>query len=228
MDIMNILLLEDDVAAAQHIIQGMTELGHDVRWVETGDAAAAALRARIFDVAIIDRMVPGLDGLAVVASARASGCETPVLMLTALGGLEDRVEGLDSGADDYLAKPYAFVELAARVHALARRPPATQNVSTLSVAGIDMNLLRREVRRDGRPVDLQPREFRLLEHLLRNADRVVTKTMLLESVWRFDFDPKTSVVETLVSRLRAKLNEGHAEDAIKTIRGSGYMIRARG
>lgn len=225
---MKILLLEDDAAAAQHIIRGMTELGHEVRWLSSGSEAAHELLVDNCDVAIIDRMVPGLDGLSLVRVMRAAGCETPVLMLTALGGLEDRVEGINQGADDYLAKPYAFVELSARVHALARRPNATLATKTLAAGGIEMNLLRREVTREGRPIDLQPREFLLLEQLLRHADRVVTKSMLLERVWRFDFDPRTSVVETLVSRLRAKLNEGFANDAIQTVRGSGYMIRTHG
>lgn len=223
---MRILLLEDDCQAAEHILVGMAALGHDVRWAQAGDDALALLLAEAFDVAIVDRMVPALDGLSVVRRIRAAGCATPVLMLTALGGLEDRVEGLEGGADDYLAKPYAFTELVARINALARRP--RPDASRLRAGGIEMNLLRREVRREGRKIDLQPREFRLLEQLLRNADRVVTKTMLLESVWDFDFDPRTSVVETQMSRLRAKLNEGFARDAIQTLRGTGYMIAADG
>lgn len=225
---MKILLLEDDAEAARHIIDGMSGLGHDVHWFSAGGEAARELLVGKYDVAIIDRMVPGLDGLSLVRVVRAAGCETPVLMLTALGGLEDRVEGINEGADDYLAKPHAFSELSARVHALARRPAATLATKTLAVGAIEMNLLRREVTREGRPIDLQPREFLLLEQLLRHADRVVTKSMLLETVWNFDFDPRTSVVETLISRLRAKLNQGFASDAIQTVRGAGYMIRTHG
>lgn len=223
---MDILLLEDDAQAAEHILRGMSELGHDVVWFAEGRGAATCLLSRPFDVAIVDRMVPGLDGLSLVREIREAGCDTAVLMLTALGGVEDRVEGLTGGADDYLTKPYAFSELAARVQALARRPSARIAESKLCAGGIELNLLRREARRNGRLIDLQPREFRLLEQLVRNADRVVTKTMLLERIWKFDFDPRTSVVETLVSRLRAKINGEGEDDAIQTVRGSGYMIRA--
>lgn len=222
---MNVLLLEDDAAAAAHIERGLGELGHRVRWTANGLDAQAEITAQGFDVAIIDRMVPGLDGLSLVRRIRDGGAHLPVLMLTALGGVEDRVEGLNSGADDYLAKPFAFTELVARLNALARRPPATVEITTLAARDIEMNLLRRDVRRGGRTIALQPREFRLLEQLLRHADRVVTKTMLLESVWDFDFDPRTNVVETQMSRLRAKLNEGFADDAIQTVRSAGYMIR---
>ncbi len=223
---MNILLLEDDREAAAHILKGLGELGHMVRWTGTGEGAYAEIYDRTFDVAILDRMVPGLDGLSLVRQLRAEGQSLPVLMLTALTGVEDRVEGLDGGADDYLAKPFAFVELAARLNALARRPQATADVTMLRAQDIEMNLLRREVTRGGRSIDLQPREFRLLEQLLRHSDRVVTKTMLLESVWDFDFDPRTNVVETQVSRLRTKLNVAFPVDAIQTVRGAGYMIRS--
>jgi two-component system OmpR family response regulator len=225
---MNVLLLEDDRTAAAHIERGLGELGHRVCWAGNGLDAHAEMAAHHFDVAIIDRMVPGLDGLSLVRRIRAEGASLPVLMLTARGGVEDRVEGLEGGADDYLAKPFAFVELVARLNALARRPQATVEIITLTAQDIVMNLLRREVRRGDRPIDLQPREFRLLEQLLRYADRVVTKTMLLESVWDFDFDPRTNVVETQMSRLRTKLNEGFARDAIQTVRGAGYMIRSDG
>jgi len=222
----NVLLLEDDRTSADHIRSGLGRLGHDVLWFSNGADAYAGLDDASFDLAIVDRMVPGLDGLSLVRRMREEGRVTPVLMLTALGGVEDRVAGLDGGADDYLAKPFAFVELVARVNALARRPAATGDVAILRAQDIEMNLIRREVMRSGRKVDLQAREFRLLEHFLRHADRVVTKTMLLEAVWNFDFDPRTNVVETQVSRLRTKLNEGFAQDAIQTIRGAGYMVRS--
>jgi two-component system OmpR family response regulator len=222
---MNILLLEDDRTAAAHIMRGLGELGHLVRWSTNGDEAYAEIENRNFDVAVVDRMVPGTDGLSLVRRLRAEGKSLPVLMLTALGGVEDRVTGLDGGADDYLTKPFAFVELIARLNALARRPQTSTEIVTLRAQDIEMNLLRREVTRGGRAIDLQQREFRLLEQLLRHSDRIVTKTMLLESVWDFDFDPRTNVVETQMSRLRAKLNEFSDTDAIQTIRGSGYMIR---
>jgi two-component system, OmpR family, response regulator len=224
----NILLLEDDATAAAHIRRGLGELGHQVQWLTNGLAARDAFSDDHFDVAIIDRMVPGLDGLSLVRQIRAAGHSVPVLMLTAIDGVEDRVAGLDGGADDYLAKPYAFSELVARLNALARRPQAVTEIISLHAQDIEMNLLRREVHRAGRPVDLQPREFRLLEQLLRNSDRIVTKTMLLERVWDFDFDPRTNVVETQISRLRTKLNEGFEIDAIQTVRGAGYMIRSNG
>ncbi|MBA2934324.1 response regulator transcription factor [Sphingomonas sp. CGMCC 1.13654] len=225
---MNVLLLEDDRGAAAHIQHGLSGLGHLVHLATDGRAAYADLCDRDFDVAVIDRMVPGMDGLSMVRRLRADGNSTPVLILTALSMVEDRIEGLEGGADDYLAKPFAFTELVARINALARRPQKTTDIAHLRAQDIEMNLLRREVTRAGRMIDLQPREFRLLEQLLRHGDRIVTKTMLLETVWDFDFDPRTNVVETQVSRLRTKLNEGFANDAIQTVRGSGYMIRTVG
>jgi len=222
----NILLLEDDRTAADHIRNGLGALGHDVLWFSDGADAYAGLDDTHCDLAIVDRMVPGLDGLSLVGRMRAEGRTTPVLMLTALGGVEDRVAGLDGGADDYLAKPFAFVELVARVNALIRRPTASADATVLRANDIELNLIRREATRGNRTIDLQQREFRLLEQLLRNVDRVVTKTMLLETVWNFDFDPRTNVVETQVSRLRTKLNEGFAHNAIQTVRGSGYMVRS--
>jgi two-component system OmpR family response regulator len=171
-------------------------------------------------------MMPGLDGLAVLKRLRAADVTTPALMLTALGRIEDRVSGLEAGADDYLVKPFAFSELAARVHALGRRR-APQTVTTrLSVGPVEMDLLAREVRRDGDAIALQPKEFRLLEELMRHADEFVTRTMLLERVWDFHFDPQTKIVETHISRLRSKLNEGGRPDLIETERGVGYRIKA--
>jgi two-component system OmpR family response regulator len=170
-------------------------------------------------------MLPGLDGLSLIKALRAAGNMTPALMLTALGGIADRVEGLEEGADDYLVKPFAFSELAARVHALGRRPTAQTEASLLAIGGIELDLHRRVVTRDGRRIVLQPREFALLAELMRNPHRVMTRTMLLERVWDFDFDPKTNIVETHLSRLRSKLNAGFADDAIETVRGAGYMVR---
>jgi two-component system OmpR family response regulator len=171
-------------------------------------------------------MLPEIDGLAIVRTIRASGVKTPVLLLTALGGIDDRVEGLEVGADDYLAKPFAFAELLARVNALARRPPPQDTPTVLKVADLEMDLLGRTVTRGGERVELQPREFQLLEFLMRHAGRVVTRTMLLEGVWEFHFDPKTNIVETHVSRLRSKVDRGHDVELIHTLRGARYCIRA--
>ena len=170
-------------------------------------------------------MLPGLDGLAMVKTIRDAGIKAPVLFLTARGGIDDRVEGLEAGGDDYLTKPFAFSELMARLNALARRPPLTAVQTVLRVADLQMDLIARQVKRGNQRVDLQPREFQLLEYLMRNAGRVVTRTMLLEHVWDFHFDPKTKIVETHISRLRAKVDRGANQELIHTIRGSGYVIR---
>jgi two-component system OmpR family response regulator len=178
-----------------------------------------------YDVMIVDRMLPGLDGLGIVKTARAAGVTTPVLFLTTMGGIEDRVEGLAVG-DDYLVKPFAFAELLARINALARRPPIAQVPTVLRVADLEMDLIGRKVRRAHQEIDLQPREFRLLEYLMRNAGRVVTRTMLLEHVWEFHFEPKTNIVETHISRLRSKIDRGFDTELLETVRGSGYLLRA--
>jgi two-component system, OmpR family, response regulator len=175
---------------------------------------------------VIDRMLPGTDGLSLVRILRGAGIRTPVLFLTTMGGIDDRVEGLEAGGDDYLVKPFAFSELLARLQALARRPPLAEAPTVLTVGDLVMDLLKRRVTRRGEPIELQPREFRLLEYLMRHADQVVTRTMLLEQVWDFHFDPKTSVVETHISRLRAKVDKPFDADLIHTVRGAGYAIRA--
>ncbi|WP_313958591.1 ATP-binding protein [Novosphingobium sp. 9] len=216
---MNVLVLEDDEELASFIISGLGEAGHKVHRSSDGHDAYAVLMGTALDVAVIDRMVPGLDGLSVVRRARKEGCQTPVLLLTALGGIEDRVEGLQAGADDYLVKPFAFSEFEARLDALARRPPITASVDVLEVGDIRMDLRRRQVWRAGGLVDLQPREFSLLEQLMRSADRVLSRTMLLDRVWNFGFDPQTNIVETHMSRLRSKLNERGNYNAIRTVRG---------
>jgi len=223
---MRILIAEDDIETAGFVERGLGELGHTVTVVGQGNDALHLALTEEFDLIVLDRMLPGLDGLSVVRRIRSADITAPVLMLTALGKIEDRVEGLDAGADDYLVKPFAFSELAARVNALGRRPPPQATVTNLVAAGIEMNLLSREVRRDGKLVPLQPREFQLLEELLRHAGEFVTRTMLLEHVWNFHFDPQTKIVETHVSRLRAKLNEGGLPDPIETVRGVGYRVRA--
>src|SRR6266581_1162468 len=178
-----------------------------------------------FDLLIVDRMIPGLDGLNLVKSLRAAGHHTPVLFLTALGGVEDRVSGLNAGGDDYLVKPFAFSELVARVAALGRRPRAAAAETRLQVHDLELDLLSRTVRRCGQPIELQPREFRLLEYLMRHAGQIVTRTMLLEHVWEYHFDPQTNVIDVHISRLRAKIDKGFERPLLHTIRGAGYMIR---
>ena len=225
---MRILLVEDDKKTAAHVARGLTEAGHVCDVLADGrDGLYAAMRDP-YDVIIADRMVPGLDGLSMVKSARAGGIKTPVIFLTSIGGVDDRVEGLEAGGDDYLVKPFAFSELLARVHALNRRPPPREQQAVLRVADLEMDLVKRQVRRCGEPIDLQPREFRLLEVLMRGEGRVITRTMLLERVWDFHFDPKTSVVETHISRLRAKIDKPFGVPLLHTIRNIGYSLHAPG
>jgi two-component system, OmpR family, response regulator len=219
-----ILVAEDDAQTAEFIKRGLDELGHNVVEVCNGADALHLLLIEQFDVAVLDRMLPVTDGLSVVRRIRAADIDVPTLLLTALGRIEDRVDGLEAGADDYLVKPFAFSELAARVNALARRKPLQFEVTRLEHGGITMDLLRRQVSRDGEVVPLQPREYRILEELLREGGKVVTRTMLLERVWNYHFDPQTNIVETHISRLRSKLNEGGKPDLIETVRGVGYRM----
>ena len=212
---MRILIVEDDNETNRFVARGLAELGHHVVTSTDGRDGLFQATGDQFDALIVDRMLPGLDGLSLIKALRAAGNMTPALMLTAVGGIADRVEGLEGGADDYLVKPFAFSELAARVHALGRRPAAQTEASVLVIGGIELDLHRRFVTRDGRRIVLQPREFALLAELMRNPRRV----------WDFDFDPKTNIVETHLSRLRSKLNAGFDDDAIETVRGAGYMIR---
>jgi two-component system OmpR family response regulator len=221
-----ILLVEDDPETADYVLLGLRELGHNTVVVKNGRDGLLRASAEGWDVLIIDRMLPGLDGVTLVRTLRAGGIETPVLFLTTLGGIDDRVTGLNAGGDDYLMKPFAFVELTARIAALSRRPRRMAPERTLKVADLIMDVMAHTVHRGREVINLQPREFRLLEYLLRHAGEVVTRTMLLESVWEFHFDPRTSVVETHISRLRGKIDKGHDVELIQTIRGSGYCIRA--
>lgn len=223
---MRILIAEDDREMAEFVGRGLSELGHNVVTARNGTDALHLGATEDFDLLILDRMMPGADGLSIVRRLRAANIATPTLMLTALGRIEDRVDGLEAGADDYLVKPFAFSELAARVHALGRRAKPQAVTTKLAAGPIQMDLLSREVRRDGQLVLLQPREFRVLEELMRHAGEFVTRTMLLERVWDFHFDPQTKIVETHISRLRSKLNEGDLPDRIETVRGVGYRIRA--
>jgi two-component system OmpR family response regulator len=221
---MKILVIEDDAETASYIANGMKEHGHVVDVAATGRDGLFLASAESYDLMIVDRMLPELDGLSIVKTIRGAGLRTPVLFLTALGGVDDRVTGLDAGGDDYLVKPFAFSELLARVNALSRRPPMTESETVLRVDDVEMDLLKRVVSRSGRKLDLQPREFRLLEYLLRHAGQVVTRTMLLEQVWDFHFDPHTNVVETHMSRLRAKMDKPFDKPMIHTVRGAGYSL----
>ncbi|WP_288935698.1 response regulator transcription factor [uncultured Sphingomonas sp.] len=222
---MRILIVEDDAETSDYLAQGLSQAGHHVVTSADGPDGLFKATGNAFDALVVDRMLPGLDGLSLVKALRAAGSTTPILMLTAVGGISDRVEGLEGGADDYLVKPFAFSELAARLNALARRPAPRVEPHVLKTADIVLDLDRRTVERAGRRIQLQPREFSLLAELMRNPRRVMTRTMLLERVWDFDFDPKTNIVETHLSRLRSKLNLGFDVDAIETVRGAGYMIR---
>jgi two-component system OmpR family response regulator len=221
---MRVLLAEDDAETAQFVERGLLGLGHDVTVASDGPGALRLGSAQSFDAIILDRMLPGLAGLDVLRALRAKAVPVPVLILTALGGVLDRVDGLEAGADDYLVKPFEFVELAARLNALGRRPPLADRTTRLEAGDITLDLLRREVLRDGKPIHLQPREFGLLEQLMRHAGRIVTRKMFLELVWGFDFDPQTNIVESHLSRLRAKLRESAGGDPIETVRGAGYRM----
>ncbi len=221
---MKILVIEDDQETALYIANGLTEEGYVVDIRADGQEGLMQALNETYEVLIVDRMLPGLDGLSLVRKIRAEKVKTPVLFLSALGEIGQRVEGLEVGGDDYLSKPFAFLELKARIEALRRRPPLQTVDARLRIGDLEMDLLARKVRRGEVPIDLQPREFRLLEFLMRNAGRVVTRTMLLEQVWEFYFDPRTSVVETHISRLRSKINKGFTHHLIHTVRGVGYRM----
>lgn len=222
---MRILLIEDDVEAADYIVQGLRDEGHELHVSPEGRNGLFRATGEDWDLLIIDRMLPGLEGLTLTRTLRAGGITTPVLFLTALGGIDDRVTGLNAGGDDYLVKPFALAELVARVYALGRRRQCIAPETLLRVADLEVDLLARSVQRTGEPVELQPREYELLEFLIKHAGQVVTRTMLLEGVWGFHFDPRTNLVESHISRLRSKINNGRP-DLIETVRGSGYCLRA--
>ncbi|MEZ5877890.1 MAG: response regulator transcription factor [Tepidamorphaceae bacterium] len=223
---MKILLVEDDAEAARYIVKGLNEAGHACDHASDGDAGLEMAGVGGYDVAIIDRMLPKLGGLDIVLAMRDGGDTTPVLILSALGEVDDRVTGLRAGGDDYLAKPYAFSELLARVETLARRNSgAASGDVKLSVADLTLDRLSRKVVRDGQPILLQPREFRLLEYLMRHAGQVVTRTMLLEGVWDYHFDPQTNVIDVHISRLRGKIDKDFDVPLLHTVRGAGYVLR---
>ncbi len=225
---MRLLLLEDDAATRGYLDTVLAAAGHVVDNCASGPDAIFLGSSNDYAVLILDRMVPGIDGLGVLKALRAAGVQTPALFLTAMGGIDDRVEGLEAGADDYLVKPFAATELLARVNALARRPAVTTVITRRQVADLELDLVKRIVTRAGRRIDLQAQEFRLLDYLMAHAGEIVTRTMLLENVWSFHFDPQTNVIESHISRLRAKVDRGFTPELIHTVRGAGYRIDALG
>jgi two-component system, OmpR family, response regulator len=223
---MRILVVEDDRDAASWLIKGLREAGHVADHAPDGEDGLNMAREKVHDAIIIDRMLPKLDGLTLIRRLREEGIHTPVLILSALGDVDEKVKGLRAGGDDYLGKPYSFAELLARIEGLARRNTSEPQLTRLNVLDLEMNLLTRTVTRSGKPILLQPREFKLLEYLMRNAGHVVTRTMLLENVWDYHFDPQTNVIDVHISRLRTKIDKGFPEPMLQTVRGAGYMIRA--
>jgi len=221
---MKILVVEDDADAATFLVKGLRQAGHSVDHALDGNTGKNMAETGAYDAYVIDRMLPGMDGLTMLETLRADGDETPALFLSALGEVDDRVAGLQAGGDDYLVKPYAFSELIARVEALGRRR-GPQNIQTrYAVGDLEMDILTRTVRRSGKKIDLQPREFRLLEYLMRHSGQVVTRTMLLENVWEYHFDPQTNVIDVHISRLRSKIDKDFDKPLLKTIRGAGYTL----
>jgi len=223
---MRVLVIEDDAEMAGFIEKVLVEAGHEVDKASDGELGLEKARSQEFDAMVVDRMLPQKDGLTLLKEFRDAGGTTPALFLSALGDVQNKVQGLKAGAEDYLAKPFAPAELAARVEALGRRTPSQETPVTVLKAGdLEMNLLTRKVTRAGKKIDLQPREFRLLEYLMRHAGQVVTRTMLLEKVWDYNFDPQTNVIDVHVSRLRAKIDKEFDEPLLHTVRGAGYRLQ---
>jgi two-component system OmpR family response regulator len=223
---MRILIVEDDLEAAEAMARGLTEAGHACERAADGEEGLTAARAGEFDVMVVDRMMPRMNGVQLVEALRREGDHTPVLFLSALGEGSDRVDGLQAGGDDYLVKPYAFPELIARIEALARRRDTGSVQTLLKVGELEMDLIARTVHRAGKEIDLQPREFQLLEFMMRHAGQSVTRTMLLEKVWHYHFDPQTNVIDVHVSRLRSKIDKGFERPMLQTVRGAGYRLDA--
>jgi two-component system OmpR family response regulator len=222
---MRILVVEDDLETARYISKGLRESGHTIDHSADGRDGLFLATENSYDLLIMDRMLPGLDGLSIIRALRAAHHRTPILILSALGEVDDRVQGLRSGGDDYLIKPFAFSELLARLEALARRHDSNAADAVLKVGDLEMDRLAHKVSREGRTLDLQPREFRLLEYLMRHANQVVTRTMLLENVWDYHFDPQTNVIDVHVSRLRGKIDRDFHQPLLHTVRGTGYCLR---
>jgi two-component system OmpR family response regulator len=223
---MRILVIEDDLEAAAYLVRGLRESGHIVDHAADGEEGLTLGLSSPYDVMIVDRMLPRRDGLSVVTTLRAEGISTPVLILSALGEVDDRIMGLKAGGDDYLTKPYSFAELLARIEVLVRRSNPDQVRTRLQVIDLEVDLLARKVVRAGQEIDLQPREFRLLEYLMKHAGQVVTRTMLLENVWEYHFAPHTNVIDVHISRLRAKIDKNFRQPLLHTVRGAGYSLRA--
>ena len=225
---MRVLIIEDDQEVSSYIRRGLAQAGWNVDIADNGKDGLMMATTEAYDALIVDRMLPGVEGLTLIRTLRASENVTPTLILSALGEVDDRVKGLQAGGDDYLVKPFAFSELLARLEALIRRTKSAgnQNETTLALADLEVDLLKREVRRDGQKIDLQPREFQLLEFLLRHAGQVVTRTMLLEGVWNYHFDPQTNVIDVHISRLRGKIDKGFDKPLLHTVRGAGYRLSA--
>ena len=222
---MRVLLIEDDADVAAYIEKSLGEAGHTVDLAHDGSNGLGLATTEDYDIMIIDRMLPGVDGLTVVKSVRAAGIHSPILILSALGEVDDRVDGLKAGADDYLPKPFAFSELDARLEALQRRSASGLSMETvLKVGDLELDQLSRTASRAGHAIELQPREYRLLEYLMRHTGQVVTRTMLLEHVWDYHFDPQTNVIDVHISRLRSKIDKGYDKALLHTVRGAGYMI----
>jgi two-component system, OmpR family, response regulator len=222
---MRILVIEDDREAAGWLIKGLAESGHVADHAADGEEGLNLASGAKYDVLIVDRMLPKLDGLSIIRTLRENGIKTPVLILSALADVDERVKGLRAGGDDYLGKPYAFAELLARVENLGLRTGQAPLETKLKASDLEIDLLTRTVSRGGKPILLQPREFKLLEYLVRNAGHIVTRTMLLENVWDYHFDPQTNVIDVHISRLRSKIDKGYEEPILQTVRGAGYMIR---
>jgi two-component system OmpR family response regulator len=222
---MRILVIEDDRESAIWLMKGLSESGHVVDLASDGEEGLNMANECVHDILIVDRMLPKLDGLSIIRRLRDNGIKTPALILSALGDVDERVKGLRAGGDDYLGKPYAFSELLARIDNLHRRAGDAPLETRLKAADLEIDLLTRSVTRGDKPIILQPREFKLLEYLVRNAGHIVTRTMLLENVWDYHFDPQTNVIDVHVSRLRSKIDKGYDEPILQTVRGAGYMIR---
>ncbi len=222
---MKILVIEDDKGIQSFVYKGLKEAGYTVDTASDGEEGYALLAQEEYDAAVVDIMLPGMDGLTVIGKARSSGVKTPIIILSAKREVDDRIQGLQKGGDDYLTKPFSFSELLVRIQALIRRSSSSTPETVLTCGDLTLSIISREVKRAGGEIELQPKEFALLEYLLRNKGRVLSKTLIMEKIWRYDFDPQTNIVDVLVSRLRSKIDKGFEKKLLHTVRGVGYVIR---